>query len=381
MEQPEGYEEDNKVCRLQRSLYGLRQAGRVWFETLIAGLKTLGLTEFQADRCCFFMRRENQILLMTIYVDDFLIFTNSAELQTEVIANLGQIFPLKDLGPARYCLGIKITQRPEERIILLDQKESISRILDRFGMAESKPVPTPLDIGTKLTKRAENEGGTDAPYREAVGCLIHVSQTTRPDICHAVGVVSQFSSDPTTTHWTAVKRILRYLKGTIDLQLKYDGRGGSSIEGYCDADWGGCLESRRSTTGYAFLVSGGCVSWASKRQPTVALSSTEAEYMACAAACQEIKWLLNFEALPSIPIVPPLALWCDNQGAVLLSLNGIQHQRTKHIDLRHHFIRDMVEENLVIIKHIGSSDQVADIMTKCLSPEKFRACRGKLGLC
>ena len=162
------------------------------------------------------------------------------------------------------------------------------------------------------------------------GCLIHIPQTTLPDIRHAVGVVSQFSSAPTAIHWTAVKRILRYLKGTIDLQLKYDGGGSSIIEGHCDADWGDCLESRRSTTGYAFHISGACVSWTRKRQPTVALSSTEAEYMACVAACREIKWLLNFEALPSISMAPPLALWCDNRGAILLSLNGIQHQRTKH---------------------------------------------------
>ena len=178
----------------------------------------------------------------------------------------------------------------------------------------------------------------------------------------------------------AVKRILRYLKGTIDLQLRYDGNVKSSVEGYCDADWGGCLECRRSTTGYAFLSADACVSWTSKKQPTVALSSTEAEYMACSAACQEVKWLLNFEALPAIPVTPPMILWCDNQGAVLLSLNGIRHQRTKYIDLRYHFIRDMVKENLVSIKHIGSNDQVADIMTKSLAPEKFKVCRRKLGL-
>ena len=200
MEQPEGFEEEKKVCLLQRSLYGLRQAGRVWYETLNAGLKTLGLTEFEADRCCYFVRRESEVLVMTIYVDDFLVFTNSPELQNEIITCLGRIFPLKDLGSARYCLGIKITQRPDERLILLDQKENISRILKRFGMTESKPVPTPLDVGSKLMKRTEDEEITTAPYREAVGCLIHVSQTTRPDICHAVGVVSQFSSDPTDTH-------------------------------------------------------------------------------------------------------------------------------------------------------------------------------------
>lgn len=195
-----------------------------------------------------------------------------------------------------------------------------------------------------------------------------------------MGVVSKFCADPSATHWSAVKRILRYLKGTLELQLTFDGNDRSSIQAYADADWGGCEESRRSTTGYAFVSAGACVWWSSKRQATVALFTSEAEYMACSAACQEIRWLLNFTELPSFNLPKPVILWSDNQGAILLSANCIQHQRTKHIDLRHHFIRDMVKDGQVVLKYVPTEEMVADIFTESLTAEKFKICREKLGL-
>lgn len=381
MEQPEMFQVAEKVCLLKRSLYGLRQAGRVWFETLNQGLTSLQLKEFGADRCCYYTTKGEKILILTIYVDDFLIFSNDPELKTEIVTRLGKIFPIKDLGNARYCLGIRITQRPEGKVILLDQKENISRVLKRFNMADCKPVVTPSERALILTKRTEDEAPTEAPYREAVGCLIHLAQTTRPDIRHAVGVVSQFCADPTNAHWSAVKRIMRYLKGTVGLQLKFDGKVEGEIKGLADADWGGCQGCRKSTTGYVFLLAGACVSWASKKQPTVALSTSEAEYMACSAACQEIKWLLNFSELPSFTLELPMILLCDNQGAVFLSASGDMHKRSKHIDLRHHFVRDMVKEGSVKLEHVSTESMIADVLTKSLTPEKFRYCRGKLGLC
>jgi hypothetical protein len=313
-------------------------------------------------------------------VDDFLIFTNDSKMQSDLLNDLGKVFPMKDLGQAHYCLGVRITQRPDEKVILLDQRENISRLLKRFGLSDAKPVSTPLETGSKLVKRAEGEEQTDAPYREAVGCLIHISQVTRPDICYAVGLVSQFCADPTEAHWRAVKRIMRYLKGTMDLQLKFNGKDRTPVEGFSDADWGGCLDCRKSTTGYVFKTAGASISWNSKKQPTVALSTTEAEYMACSAACQEIKWLLNLAELPSVNMSRPISLFCDNQGAVLLSANGIQHKRTKHIDLRHHFIREVVCDGLVVIKHVPTAEMIADILTKNLPVEKFRFCRANLGL-
>ena len=173
---------------------------------------------------------------------------------------------------------------------------------------------------------------------------------------------------------------MRYLKGTRELQLKFDGKRAGPIEGFADADWGGCHDSRKSTTGYAFIAAGTCISWNSRKQPTVALSTTEAEYMACSSACQELKWLLNFDRLPSINVRQPMVLYCDNQGAVLLSANSIQNKRSKHIDLKHHFIREMVSDGLVNIQYISTTEMIADILTKNLTPDKFIKNRARLGL-
>ena len=386
MQQPEGFERGDKVCLLKKPLYGLRQAGRLWFEKLCETLNGLGLQGFEADPCLFYLRRGESVLYLTVYVDDFLIFTGDEGLRGEVVGRLSKAFPVKDLGLARFCLGIQITQVPERKLVLLDQKTHIIEMLRRFNLVEAKPSPTPMEVGAKLVKRQKpiedqsDDGAAREPYREAVGCLIHLSQTTRPDLCHAVSVVSQFCSNPAKQHWVAVKRIMRYAKGTQDLQLRFNGKIQSGMVAYSDADWGGCSDCRKSTTGYAFLFAGGLISWNSRKQPTVALSSTEAEYMAMSSACQEIKWFLNFSSLPGVDIRQPFPLYCDNQGAIQLSANNVHHKRTKHIDLRHHFIRQMVSEELVKITYVETDNMLADIFTKSLCSEKFVKFRSALGL-
>ena len=386
METPEGYEQNGKVCLLQKSLYGLRQAGRRWFERLRESLCQMGLGVSEADPCLFHLKRNGRVIIVTVYVDDILVFTDSEGLRKEVCSSLSKLFPVKNLGLAKFCLGIHITQQPDKKLILLSQKEYISQLLKRFNMADAKPAITPMEVNLKLVKRSSpiedqgEDGARAEPYREAVGCLIHLSQITRPDICHAVGVVSKFSSNPSREHWMAVKRIFRYLKGSQELVLKFNGRDRKCMEAFADADWGGCNDCRRSTTGYCVVLSGACISWNSRKQPTVALSSTEAEYMSIGAVAQEIKWLLNLQELFPREIRKPFRLWNDNQGAILLSGNAVHHKRTKHVDLRHHFVRDMVSAGQMEIKYLPTNEMVADILTKSLGSVKFNQFRVALGL-
>lgn len=386
MQAPEGYDHNGGVCLLQRPLYGLRQAGRTWFDRLRSALTSLRLTPSEADPCLFTTRRNGRILILTVYVDDLLLFSDCQELRKDVSSKLAKMFPVKDLGLAKFCLGVHITQDQSKKQVLLNQKEYISQILKRFSMSEAKTAITPMEVGLKLVKRSrppedQGEDGAKAePYREAVGCLIHLSQTTRPDICHAVGTVAKFSANPAKEHWSAVKRILRYLKGSIDLQLHFDGHRRDTMTAYADADWGGCEDCRRSTTGYCVQLAGACVSWNSRKQPTVALSSSEAEYMSVGAAAQEIKWLLNLRELLPNEISRPFPLWNDNQGAIALSGNAINHKRVKHVDLRHHFIRQMVSEGDLIIRYLSTTDMIADIFTKSLCSAKFTEFRSALGL-
>lgn len=203
------------------------------------------------------------------------------------------------------------------------------------------------------------------PYREAVGSLIFASQQTRPDICFAVNNVAKFCNNPGPAHWQAVKRIFRYLKGTSQVRLEYRKDGNNSITGYSDSDWGSSEDDRRSVTGYVFLMSNGMISWNSKRQATVALSSTEAEYMALSSATQEALWWRNIEKeLNYGESKKPTTIFGDNVGALQLGTNGGYHPRTKHIDIRHHFVHEKVENSEIQLQYVPSELMVADALTK-----------------
>jgi hypothetical protein len=204
------------------------------------------------------------------------------------------------------------------------------------------------------------------PYQNAVGSLMYAMIGTRPDIAYSVGVVSRFASNPGSTHWTTVKRVIRYLKGTADYCVTY-GPSKVGLIGYCDADWAGNLDDRKSTTGYLFLLAGGAISWASKKQPTVALSTTEAEYMALNAASQEAIWLKRLLKELKYDIEQPTTIRVDNTGCIELAKNPTHHARTKHIDIKHHFIRECIDKGEIKLEYCSTKDMTADIMTKALS--------------
>jgi hypothetical protein len=389
MSQPEGIVErknEQKVCRLNKSIYGLKQAGRSWYQKIDTYLESIGLTRTSADNCVYFKRSNDGIIIVTVYVDDLLIFANKMSEIDELKKRLNEKFEMADLGEAHYILGIQIKRNRDEGWIRINQKRYIDDVLERFGMADCKPMSAPMDPNVKLSKgmspktRSEEENMKTVPYQNAVGSLMYVMTGTRPDIAYAVGAVSAYNANPGEAHWKAVKRIIRYLKGSRDLELTYS-HGTKTIEGYADADWAGSLDDRRSTTGYVFILHGGAITWNSKKQPTVALSTTEAEYLALGQAAKESIWLkkllteLGFHQKDR-----PIEINSDNQGAIALTKNPTFHARTKHIDIRHHFLREKYEAKEIAIAYCGTNTMVADILTKALAKDKHEGFVSGMGL-
>lgn len=387
--QPEGFEQpgnENKVCKLNKAIYGLKQGSRAWNEKLDKTLTRLGLTRCKYDQCVYYHMYEDSLIIIAVYVDDLLMFTNSTRLKTRLKQELMKEYEMKDLGEAKTCLGIQITRDREQGKIWLNQSKYIADILQRFGMTNCNPARTPLEPGLRLNKdmspktQGERDEMTKHPYQSAVGSIMYACQGTRPDLAHAVSMVSRFNQDPGKAHWVAVKRILRYLKGTIDYKLEFSKDKNLDIEGFCDADWANDPDERHSTTGYIFTLQGGAISWNSKRQPSVALSTTEAEYMALSSATQEALWLRGLASEIGLKTEHPTLIHCDNRSAIQLSETANYSARTKHIDTRHHFLREKITEGKIKLLHLPSVEMPADMLTKAVTGTKLNQCSSLLGL-
>jgi hypothetical protein len=288
---------------------------------------------------------------------------------------LANSFAMKDLGAAKKILGMRITRDKKNRKLTLSQGEYTEKVLERFRMQNAKPVSTPLASHFKLTKemcpktQEEIEYMSRVPYSSAVGSLMYAMVCTRPDIAHAVGVVSRYMNNPGKEHWEAVKWILRYLRGTTTHALCFGGSD-TFLQGYVDSDMAGDKDSRRSTTGYVFTIGGTTVSWISKLQKVVALSTTEAEYVAATEASKEMIWLQRFmEELGKKQ--ENNKLYCDSQSAIHLAKNSAFHSKTKHIQLRYHFIRSALEDGQLKLEKIHTSQNPTDMLTKGVTREKL----------
>lgn len=370
----------SQVCKLKRALYGLKQAGRKWHETIHRALLNLGLNPTKADPCVYHAKKNGKLVLVLLYVDDFLIASEDEVWVEEIKRGLSKDFKVKDLGLARYCLGFEIHQEKDK--ITVAQSEYIKELLKRFKMDQANTVCTPLELGNQLIKSKERsaDGVKNYPYRELVGGLMYLAIGTRPDITHAISVLSQFNDCFEEMHWKAAKRVLRYLAGTVNVHLVYY-RKNAGIQGYVDADWGGCRIDRRSYTGYLFTLSGSAVSWESRKQRTVALSSTESEYMALAEGAKEAIYLRSFMREIGLQQLCEVILYNDNRGAELLAQNPVYHSRSKHIDLRYHFVRQSIEEKQLVVRHVSSDEMCADFLTKALPRAKHLSCVLRVGLC
>ena len=289
---------------------------------------------------------------------------------------------MKDLGKLHYCLGISIEQDEERKCLWLHQKQYILNMLEKYSLSNAKVVSTPADVSVQLKKDDGVSNKVDSvTYQSIIGSLLYAAIATRPDIAQAVGVVAKFSSSPNQAHLTAAKRILRYLKGTLNLAIRYQKLEDEELIGYTDADWAGDLDDRHSTTGNIFMMGGGPVSWLSKKQAIVALSTSEAEYVALSFATQEIVWLrkLLITDLKSTS-QKPTVLMEDNQGAISIAKNPVAHARTKHIDIRYHYIREAVQNGTINLCFCPSENMIADLLTKPLPRGRFTMLRDAMGL-
>jgi hypothetical protein len=390
MRQPPGFESPThpqKVCRLRKTLYGLKQSGRRWYQRLVEILvDELGFTQCAVDQAVFFRRREEsgEHVIVVVHVDDCTIAAKSMKEVVELKTMIRKHVEITDLGELHWLLGIEVTRDRDERVISLSQRTYIDSIIRRFNFDELKPVSNPMEPSAKLHSGQSPSTGAEfaamrhIPYREAIGSLMYASLGTRPDISYAVTTVSRFSSNPGMPHWDAVRRIYRYLLGTKDLKLTYGGVR-SVLTGYADAD-GSMAEGRKAISGYAFLIDGGAVSWSSKRQEIVSLSTTESEYVAATHAAKEALWLRSFIGELFAPLADPITLFSDNQSAIALTKDHQYHARTKHIDIRFHFIRWIIEEGKLRLVYCPTADMVADTLTKALPSPKVKHFAVELGL-
>ena len=384
VEQPIGYHNTKHpewVCKLHKALYGLKQSPRVWYTTFARFLKKHGFIPINADSSVFINPTSGTIV--ALYVDDVQITGPSKQAIQTVKNALNKEFRMTDLGPCAFYLGMTITRDRPNRILRLGQAGYVEKMLRTASMWECKPVATPMET-TSHPQPAE-EGYTAShellkAYQSAVGSLMYAMLGTRPDLAYSVSVLSRYASNPAVAHWAAVKRVFRYLRATVNLQLTFQGRI-EPLNGFTDSDWAGD-STRRSTSGYVFSIGSGIISWSSKRQATVALSTCEAEYIGMTEASKEAIWLRRLLAQlhPSSKEPQAVIIYGDNQGAIALAKNPEFHARTKHIDIRQHYVREQVENGSVELQYVPTDKQVADGLTKALCKEKFIAFRKALGL-
>ncbi|KAK8947207.1 hypothetical protein KSP39_PZI006814 [Platanthera zijinensis] len=383
VQQPEGFVvqgEEEKVYKLRKALYGLRQAPRAWNDRIDQFLTLNQYARSPYEASLYYKHLpNNSFLIVCIYVDDLLVIGSNSQLAEEFKTLMKSEFEMSDLGPMKYFLGLQIDQIPGA--VFVHQSNYLQVLLKRFGMQDCKPTATPMATNERLLKEDGEEKISEEIYRSIVGSLIYLTNS-RPDIEHAVGMVSRFVSAPSSVHMKAVKRIFRYLQGTCNYGLMYTQSGNEEevLIGFSDSDWAGSADDRKSTSGFVFQVGGKSISWNSKKQQCTALSSAEAEYIAIGEAAKEGVWLKRILEELRRKKQEPTLLMVDSTSAMSICKNPVFHNRTKHIQIKHHFVRELVEEKEIALMYCNTKDQLADGMTKALTAEKFQAFRARLGV-
>jgi transposase InsO family protein len=379
MEIPPGFnsrETEGKVCKLMKSLYGLKQSPRAWFGRFSKEVCSLGYRQSNADHTLFFKHCNNKITVLVVYVDDIIITGNDDGEMKCLKETLAKTFEVKDLGYLHYFLGIEVAYSAQG--IYLSQRKYILDLLTETGMLDCKPAATPIEQNHRIV--ADLGDPVDkSKYQRLVGRLIYLSHT-RPDISYAVSIVSRYMHDPRSSHMDAVNRILRYLKYCPGKGIIFSNNKHMRIEGYTDADWAGCLDDRRSTSGYCIFFGGNLVSWRSKKQSVVARSTAEAELRSMASGLCELMWLKILLTELQLHDGSPLQLYCDNQATINVVNNPVHHDRTKHIGIDRHFIKERLEDGTLHISFVKSSDQLADVLTKGVNVVLFNKLCNKMGL-
>jgi hypothetical protein len=377
--QPSGFADaahPDFVCRLNRSLYGLKQAPRAWYSRFATFLLSLGFVETKCDTSLFVFRRGDDMVYLLLYVDDIVLTASSTSLLRRTITSLQKEFSMKDLGELHF-LGMQVQRTPSG--LFLSQWQYMIDILDRAGMTECKSCSTPVDLNPKLSSIVGDPVTDPTDFRSLAGTLQYLT-FTRPDIAYVVQQICLHMHDPREPHLATLKRILRYVRGTLHLGLLLRPSAQTELVVYSDADWAGCPDTRRSTSGFAVFLGDSLVSWSSKRQQTVSRSSAEAEYRAVAKAIAEATWLRQLLQELHAPLRRATLVYCDNISTVYMSSNPVQHQRTKHVEIDLHFVRERVALGDLRVLQVPTSSQYVDIFTKGLPSSVFTEFRSSLNV-
>ena len=364
------------MFKLFKALYGLKQAPRAWYDRLKSFLLNNEFKMGMVDKTLFTLRHGSDFLLVQIYVDDIIFGGSSQALVSRFSDSMSNEFEMSMMGELTFFLGFQIKQLKEGTFI--HQSKYTKDLLRRFDMGSSRPMSTPIATTTVLDPDEDGEPVDQKEYRSMIGSLLYLT-ASRPDIQFAVCLCARFQASPRASHRQAVRRIFRYLQDTLAFGLWFSSASALSIRAFSDADFAGCRVDRKSTSGTCHFLGTSLVSWSSRKQSSVAQSTAEAEYVAAASSCSQVLWFLSTLRdyglfLESVP------LFCDNTSAINIAKNPVQHSRTKHIDIRFHFLRDHVEKGDVVLHFVESEQQLADIFTKALDSSRFAYLRGELGV-
>lgn len=364
----------NLVCKLKKSLYGLRQAPRNWFSKLSQTLKDHAFVQSLSDYSLFTHTTATSITLVLVYVDDLLLAGDTMSQIDRLKLMLSTKFNMKDLGNVHYFLGLEISRSPAG--FFISQRKYASDLIAEYGVTSSLKLP--MNIHLRLTADSGEFLNDPHPYQRLLGKLIYLT-ISRPDITYSVHILTQFMQHPTCDHMDAAMKLLRYINSNPGQGILLSSSSATELKAYCDSDWATCPMSRRSTTGFCMLLGTSPISWKTKKQSVVARSTAEAEYRSMALATCEITWLSALLKDMGLQNLPPALLHCDNLAAIALAANPVLHERTKHVEVDYHFIRDKINSGVIVTKHIPTHSQVADVFTKALSAKQHFYLLGKLG--
>ncbi len=375
MKQPEGFVEpglEDHVCKLVHTIYGTMQGAHDWYETLTETYNKLGYITSRADPCVRYKREDNAYTLTDTYTDDIFGASSTEEEKERRKSEMGKEWEIKDVGETEYFLGMRVQQDLTLGTIRFSQRPYWEHVVNRFNLEHIHPRNIPLPVGiildTNMSPKTESEKHqmADKPYRPLLGSVMWGQLATRPDLSFAVSLLSRFQANPGIEHWNALLHVIGYIKNTINYGITYSRDAELSPLAFVDADYGGCRDTRRSTSGYVFTMAGGPVSWSSKRQATVALSTVEAEYVSMSRCAQQMVWMQNWLDEVSITHDMPGVIKGDSRGAIALTKNTKDHGKIKHINIRHHYIRELVKSGTIMLEQVPSLENLADLFTKPL---------------
>ncbi|GJW55587.1 retrotransposon protein, putative, ty1-copia subclass [Tanacetum coccineum] len=393
MEQPEGFIDPNhpsKVCKLQRSIYGLKQASRSWNKRFDEEIKKFGFHQNLDEPCVYQKASRSNVIFLILYVDDIILMGNHIPSLQEVKDYLGKCFSMKHLGEAAFILGIKIYRDRSRRLIGLSQNAYLDKILKRYRMDNSKRGSIPMQVDLHLNKSqcattsAEMKRMQNVPYASAVGSIMYAVRCTRPDVAFAQNITSRFQQNPGEAHWTAVKNILKYLRNTKDTFLVYGGNPEAELQVkcYCDAGFETDRDDTKSQTGYVFVLNGGAVVWKSSKQSTTAQHATEAEYIAASEAAKEAVWIRKF--IDELGVVPsndyPIKMNCDNSAAIIIAKESGIQKGARHFQRKYHYVRECIKTGEIDIVKVHTDENLADPFTKALAGPKLTRHARSMGL-